>query len=1558
MAQARTFSCFLIGADSLLIECGEILLKRGHEVRAVLTSDQRVRAWARSKNLPALDSASTDLTELRRLPFDYLFSIGHLALIPESVLRLPQKGAINFHDGPLPRYAGLNTPAWALMRGETEYGITWHRIEGRVDEGPILAQRLFAISPGETSLSLNTRCFEAGLETFAELVDQLAAGTAQARPQDLTLRAYFGRHDRPKGAAVLDWTQPAADLDALVRALDFGRYPNPLGSAKIAHDQAVLIVTRCEMTEGAGRPGTILAADAGGITVAAADGAVRLTGFSSLAGAVLTPEQALSQLGLRTGEVLRGPDEAARARLTELEAQFCRSEGAWARRLHRLDPPSLPWPPPPAAEAGSGHGSLEVKLPAQLLATLEESERVAAIIGAFGLVLARLCARAELTIGFGHEDLSAALQNALPLYSPRALLSLPVKPEPDFPGLRAAVRTELERSRKAGSWPHDLFARQPSLHGRARPFAAGGLDVSVELRRDPRTFRPETQDLLVLVVASDGKSARLSADSSRLAPAATRVLQSALEVLLQNLTAQPQVSVGQLDLLAAPEWTKIVEDWNATATTVPAGVCIHDLIEQQAQRTPKRAAVVFEDQEISYAELMRRSGLLAARLTAQGAGPGSLVGVHVERSLDLVVAVLGVLRSGAAYVPLDPAFPKDRLTYMIEDARLQLIISQRDLRAQLQLPAGAKVVEVDAPQPADAAASSPARRAQPQDLAYVIYTSGSTGRPKGVMVEHRNVINFFTGMDARIPHDPPGKWLAVTSLSFDISVLELLWTLARGFELVVYRARGRTVEPAAAKSAQPMDFGLYLWGSDAGPGARKYELMLEAARFGDTHGFSSVWTPERHFHAFGGPYPNPSVTSAAIAAVTERISIRAGSCVSPLHHPIRIAEEWAIVDNLSNGRVGISFASGWQPEDFVLRPENFADNKNQMMRDVDTVRRLWRGESVDFPGPKGEPIGRVTLPRPVQAELPVWITSAGNPETYRMAGAAGANVLTHLLGQTVKEVKDKIRIYREARAAAGLDPAGGIVTLMLHTFIGDDLDTIRDTVREPMKRYLASATNLVKKYAWSFPAFKRPDAPKASLDDIDLDALSEEDLDAMMEHAFQRYFETSGLFGTPESVQPMIEELKAIGVNEIGCLIDYSLPNELTLQHLEHLDRARRLANPAAAAGGLSLQEQVRRRRVSHLQCTPSMARMLLLDEENRGAFNSLEQLMIGGEAFPPALARELDAAASARITNMYGPTETTVWSSTHEVDPHASSIPIGKPIANTQLYVLDAHRRPLPAGVPGDLYIGGAGVVRGYHERPELTAERFLPNPFRPGERMYATGDVARWREDGVVEFLGRSDHQVKIRGYRIELGEIETVLGEQAGVREAVVTLSLDAAGEPRLVAYFTAKGAPPDPAVLREGLRARLPEHMVPGHFVPLDELPLTPNAKVDRKALPALESARAAARPKAAADAAPKGETQDKIAACWRQVLGVEQVGAQDNFFDIGGHSLLVVRLQRMLKESLARPLALTDLYRFPTIQSLAGWLESDGADANLSQSMDRAQQRRAAAQKRGLRGTLE
>jgi acyl carrier protein len=471
-----------------------------------------------------------------------------------------------------------------------------------------------------------------------------------------------------------------------------------------------------------------------------------------------------------------------------------------------------------------------------------------------------------------------------------------------------------------------------------------------------------------------------------------------------------------------------------------------------------------------------------------------------------------------------------------------------------------------------------------------------------------------------------------------------------------------------------------------------------------------------------------------------------------------------------------------------------------------------------------------------------------------------------------------------------------------------------------------------------------------------LASLSDEEMDALLDYSFERYYETSGLFGTPERCLDILGRLRAIGVDEIGCLIDFGVEANAVLESLERLNAVKDAASaPATTADDGTIPALIARHGVTHLQCTPSMATMLLVDQRARAGLRSLRQMMIGGEAFPVALAAELTSLVSGSVTNMYGPTETTIWSSTHPVTSAPASIPIGQPIANTQMYIVDRGGQPAPVGVPGELLIGGDGVVRGYLNRPELTAERFQPNPFVPDldARIYRTGDLARYLPDGTIEFLGRIDHQVKIRGYRIELGEIESVLNEQAGVREAVVVAREDTPGAPRLVAYVVAE---PGQSLSAEHLRAplteALPDYMVPSQIVFLDRFPLTPNAKIDRKALPRPEAMSPATN---GASAPPASAIEETVAGIWQEVLNLPSVGREDNFFDLGGHSLLAVQVHRRLTEKVGPRLTLTDLFRFPTVRAVADFLEQgNGGSAVQTQGTVRAEARQDALARRRQR----
>lgn len=616
---------------------------------------------------------------------------------------------------------------------------------------------------------------------------------------------------------------------------------------------------------------------------------------------------------------------------------------------------------------------------------------------------------------------------------------------------------------------------------------------------------------------------------------------------------------------ATEETCRLVSELNRTEVEVDSTKCVQDVLEEQAKRTPAKTAVVFRDQTLTYGALQERADRLAHRLRALGVGPNTIVAIYMTRSIDVVVALWAVLKAGGAYLPLDPSFPAARVEFMLSDSEACVILTERKLQPRFEGQRSAVLsVDGDWQHDSSAAIETDRRASRPEDLAYLIYTSGSTGTPKGVMVEHRNVVNFFTAMDTVIGHEP-GVWLAVTSISFDISVLELLWTLSRGFTVTV------------------------------------------------------------------------------------------------------------------------------------------------------------------------------------QAE------------------------------------EDKL-----------------------------------------------------------------------------------------------------------------------------------------------------------APGGDYSVTEQLTRHRVTHLQCTPTFARMLCRSADTLAAMNSLHRLLLGGEPLPVALANQLSQTLAAEIHNMYGPTETTVWSTSYKLAGRADAIPIGKPIANTQAYILDERHRLVAVGEVGELYIGGDGVARGYWRRAGLTAERFIPNPFsdRASDRLYKTGDLARLRADGNIEFLGRTDHQVKIRGFRVELGEIETVLGQHPSVQDVVVISRENSTQNPMLAAYIVTK---PQLIVTQKELqvfaRHSLPEYMVPSVVIPLDRMPVTPNGKVDRKALPI------PVVPSPADDVGigTRTELEVTLAQIWQDVLGLDAVGLRNNFFDLGATSLTVAEAAATMREVLKREIRITDLFAYPTICSLVAYLSGANSDVRRGET---------------------
>ena len=619
----------LLGEQSLAVQCGEILLREGHRIAAVVSDDPGIARWSRGHSLRVLPAGVDLVREMAGETFDYLLSITNLRILPDAWLALPAKMAINFHDGPLPRYAGLNAPAWALINGESEYGVSFHEMRREIDEGALLVQRSFEIAPDETSLTLNTKCFEAGIDAFAELVSGLATGSLTPRAQDLSGKSYFGRHDRPAAAAFLDWRRPAPELAALVRALDFGdRYENPLAAAKLEHAGRVAVALSAERVDDvSGAPGTAVAVDAGGITVACGEGALRVTRLASVFGEALAPDEAARLLAVSEGTTLDVLDDEAAALRSELSRRLAPNESFWLRRLARLESADVPHLPGAAPEAGAG-SSGEVPVPEAL-----QARGADAVVAAVAAWLGRLGGQARFHLAYRDAALERLTAGREAWLSPVVPLLVRTSPDVSVGAFRDELAAELARVRERGTWLHDAVGRTPALAA-SGILARGGLTrVGLEigdLEAAP-TRRPGLE--LLFRVHPDGSRIRIDALDDARGEAGTAALASRLRVFLLGLArAGDGDLLGRVPLLSAAERERALREWNDTAVDHPADRCVHELFALQAARTPDAEAVVFQDAAYSYRELDVRSNRLAHHLRERGVGPDGLVGIYVDRA--------------------------------------------------------------------------------------------------------------------------------------------------------------------------------------------------------------------------------------------------------------------------------------------------------------------------------------------------------------------------------------------------------------------------------------------------------------------------------------------------------------------------------------------------------------------------------------------------------------------------------------------------------------------------------------------------------------------------------------------------------------------------------------------------------------------------------------------------------------------------------------------------------------------------------------------------------------
>ncbi len=672
------FRCFIIGEGSLPIQCIDVLLAREHRILGVISKDSDVLLKAQEQQLPIYDPihdnkadfASKLITFLQKQPFDYLFSIVNLSVLPNEILKLPAKYAINYHDAPLPKYAGMYATSWALMNREVKHGISWHVMTEEIDAGDILKQPLIDIAPHDTAFTLNAKCYEAALTAFDELINELAHDQITPVPQNLAERSYYSLSQRPPAGGVISWQQGAEEIDALSRALTFGAYPNELSLPKVALGEDFFIVGELELGCGmpTAAPGTIISIDVDGaagttLTVATRSRPLIIKTLLTIDGVPLSLSDLVKQYDLHVGKPFRDLSPAIANAITVQNRKIARHETFWHRRLATLQPMEPPYRKPVVNPPSNQVAALVVSIPDEVIGFLQACHWNPQhfLFTLFAVYLSRLNDIDYFDVA---STLAPPIRGVGGFFASQIPLRVAIEAEWPFERVYKALERERALCARRQTYARDMVARSPEL--RAKPELQQLHPISVTMTQTAEAWSLKADGLTLYLAEQEvgSHSATIVYPRDLFDQALIGGMVGHLQTLMEAVAATPEQPIKTLPLLSAAERHQLLVEWNDTRTDYPTDKCIHQLFEEQVERTPHAIAVVFEDQHLTCTELNTRANQLAHHLRSLGVGPDVRVGICVERSLEMVVGLLGILKAGGAYVPLDSAYPRRRLAFM------------------------------------------------------------------------------------------------------------------------------------------------------------------------------------------------------------------------------------------------------------------------------------------------------------------------------------------------------------------------------------------------------------------------------------------------------------------------------------------------------------------------------------------------------------------------------------------------------------------------------------------------------------------------------------------------------------------------------------------------------------------------------------------------------------------------------------------------------------------------------------------------------------------------------
>ncbi|MDB5241712.1 MAG: adpA, partial [Spirosoma sp.] len=783
-----TFNCFVIGEGTLLIECATILSQRGFLVNGIISDDPQVHTYCHTAGLPYIDSAADWAAILTAEPFDYLFSIANGSILPEAILRLPRLHTVNYHDGPLPAYAGVNATFWALVNGEKTHGITWHLVDRGIDTGAIVRQNRFLIEPDETSISLNIKCYAAAVDSFQKLIDDLTSHKLIIQPQDLTQRSYYARHKWPD--LLINWSVSAAEITRLHRALDFGFGANPFGLLKIWTGDRFWLVSDVVATSTASQqpPGPIESILPDILLVATRDFSLTLSKIRTLDGELLSIAAFCEQADLGIGYVLSHPEPAVSQIIQTITEQCARHQAYWVNKRLYFQSTTLSW----AAEKTTTTTPIIERIDVVLSAVAkkaiqpvnEPSNQVHQLLTALLITLARLTNQPSVSVGYRSHQSAQLSTNSVGLLADSLPLQIEFEWESSFEQACTRVRQAQAEVDTHLTFARETWITQPALQARAGEFADSGYPILVCLGRQALAGSLPGKSIMIGVPEKEDGTFQIVFDAGIWSAYWVAELVNRWQIGLEQLISQPNLPLRAVHLLTGDEQRQILHDWNATAFPYPRDQLVCQLVETQVMKRPQAEALRCGPVALTYEQLNQRANQLARYLQKQGVTPNMLVGLCLERSPEMVISLLAILKAGGAYVPLDPSYPAARLHQLISQTGVQHIITRKAERDRLPPENRCILVDDEEYFIAQQSDQNLAVTINAEAVAYVLFTSGSTGQPKGVAISHRAIGRTVQGANY-LRLNETVCMLGLAPLAFDASTLEIWGSLANGGRLVL-----------------------------------------------------------------------------------------------------------------------------------------------------------------------------------------------------------------------------------------------------------------------------------------------------------------------------------------------------------------------------------------------------------------------------------------------------------------------------------------------------------------------------------------------------------------------------------------------------------------------------------------------------------------------------------------------------------------------------------------------------------------------------------------------------